>query len=196
MKQKLLNALELTFENAQSLYEEAEILIANQKIGRGYSLFHLSFEESGRYNLIFSHLRDFYCGRIKLKDLNYGSLKKLGFERHDKKISKGLYGIYFSALVDLYFKKEQEEPFADFLDKIDVNVLEGFQEKIGMTEEQGIEFNRLKNAGLYVSYFENDFRLPDDVITMGQYDRIKNLARLGLRVVEIHHNHQKRWGWS
>lgn len=195
MKKKLLNALELTYENAKSLYDEAEILIANKKIGRGYSLFHLSFEESGRYILIFNYLKDFYCGRIKIKDLNYGGLKSLGYERHDKKVKEGLNGIYFTVLMNLHLKN-QEEPFEDFLDRIDDNFLEDLKGELGMTEVQEKEFNRLKNAGLYVSFFENDFCLPNEVITMGQYDKIKKLARLGLRVVEHQHHLQKKWNWT
>lgn len=195
MKKKLLNALKLTYENAQSLYDEAEILIAHGKIGRGYSLYHLSFEESGRYYLIFDYLREFYSGRIQIKDLNYGSLKMLGFETHDKKITKGLNGIYFTVLMDFYLK-DQDEPFEDFLDGIDSEILENLRGELGLTNEQEKEFNRLKNAGLYVSFFENDFHLPDDVITMGQYDKIKKLARLGLKVVELQHHLRKKWEWK
>ena len=52
MKNKIIEAIYLTLQNAKDLYEEAEILKEHNKCGRAYSLYHLAFEECGRVEIL------------------------------------------------------------------------------------------------------------------------------------------------
>jgi AbiV family abortive infection protein len=80
MLKQIIQAISLTFENAQSLFEDATILKEKGKFGRAYSLFHLCFEESGRFYILYNVLMDYLAGEVKAKDINYGRLKKLGMK--------------------------------------------------------------------------------------------------------------------
>lgn len=195
MKKKLLKALDLTSRNAFSLFDEAQLLVEHQKVGRGYALYHLSFEESGRYMIVFNYLREFFMGRIEARDLNYGDLKKLGFEKHDVKISEGMAGILNTVLINEFQKSKQESP-EEFYKEIGDEFIFAIEKKIGKMPEEELKFNRIKNTGLYVHFHNNDFYLPDEVITLGQYDKIKRLANLGLRVIEFHEKLRKKRQWS
>jgi AbiV family abortive infection protein len=181
MTNKIIDAINLTHENAKGLYEEAEILYEHKKFGRAYTLFHLAFEECGRFHMLHTIFLKYISGEIKPKDINYGALKKLGYERHDLKISESFLGIYTIAYINL--KKHHENTFAsenEFKKISDELLLE-----LENSKKDEAELNRLKNVGLYVTFSENDFHLPDKTITVSQFLKIKKLAELSLHVSDF-----------
>ncbi|MBW6480674.1 MAG: AbiV family abortive infection protein [Bacteroidales bacterium] len=182
MLNKLIEAIYFTNENAISLYEDAELLENNAKFGRAYTLYHLCFEECGRFNILYNLFGEYLRGEIKLKEINYGKLKKLGFEKHDVKILESFKGIHKTVLVFLMIKRDQTEDVE--LKKECENEIEKLNEAINDIRINEPELNRLKNIGLYVSFNNNEFTLPDKTISVNQFYRIKDFARLGLKSLD------------
>ena len=182
MKNKIIEAIYLTLQNAKDLYEEAEILKEHNKCGRAYSLYHLAFEECGRFHLLHNFFLEYVTGEIQLKDFNYGKLKEIGYERHDLKITKNFIGLFTNAFINLYNSTENES-----IESFEVNKKESIDRLLGELEnlqQQETELNRLKNVGLYVSFKDNDFHLPDDTITLSQFMNIEKLSRISIIAVE------------
>lgn len=182
MKKRIIEAIYLTIENAKGLYEEAEILKEHNKCGRAYSLYHLAFEECGRFQLLHSFFLEYITGEIQLKDLNYKKLKELGYERHDLKITKNFIGLFTNALINLYNQTKNQS-----IESFEVNSKESIQkllEELENLQQQETELNRLKNVGLYVSFKDNEFHLPDNTITLSQLMNIEKLARISILVIE------------
>lgn len=182
MDEKFIKALYLTYENAKSLFEEAEILEEKRKVGRAYTLYHLCFEECGRFHLINKFLGEYFSGEIKAKELNYGNLKKRGFENHNLKISENFKGIYFITYLSLY-AKSKIDLIEDFENEYKIEI-EKITNQLNVLLEQENELNRLKNVGLYVTFNNNNFNLPDDAIMTSAFLQIKNLAVMSLNVVK------------
>ncbi|SEC66169.1 abortive infection protein, AbiV family [Tenacibaculum sp. MAR_2009_124] len=182
MLNRIIDAIYFTFENSKSLFEDASILKENKKFGRAYTLFHLSFEESGRfyilYNLFISYLR----GKIKAKDLNYGKLKKLGYEDHITKLNESYQGMKDISTILLMVLRDQteNEELKKEIEK-DINDLGKLIEQFEIPTS---ELNELKNVGLYVTFKNNQFRLPDKTITVNQFIQIEKLATLSLSFLE------------
>jgi AbiV family abortive infection protein len=182
MKEKMVEAIYFTLENAKGLYEEAKILQENNKCARAYSLYHLAFEECGRFYMIHNLLLQYASGEIKLKELNYGTLKKLGYERHDLKISKSFLGLFVTEI--LYLHDSTKVLDIEDFQKTNAEALAKLTEEYNKLKEQEIELNILKNVGLYVSFKDNEFHLPDDTITLSQFINIEKLAKIGLNSME------------
>jgi len=113
MEKEIARALYLTYENAKSLWEEAQILKKNIKSSRAYTLFHLCFEECGRFHLIYNLYMSYVTKEISAIELNYGILKKQGYEKHNEKIIESFRGIYKMSY-DHLFINSGLEPDADF----------------------------------------------------------------------------------
>ncbi len=182
MINKIINAIYLTFENAKSLYEDAEILEERSKFGRAYTLFHLCFEECGRFNILYNLFQGYLSDEIKPKDINYGRLKRLGYEDHNTKISESFNRIYQTSFVFLMIAKDQNNDI-EFKNKLD-NKIEELHSMIEGLREYESDMNRLKNVGLYVTFNNNNFNLPDKTITVTEFLRIKEFAHLGLESLE------------
>lgn len=182
MKEEIINAIYLTLENANGLYEEAEILIENKKFGRAYTLYHLAFEECGRFHLLYNFYMDYVTGEKQLKDLNYGNLKKNGYERHDIKISKSFDAIFMISGIILHIE-HLDIPKNERAKIIEAPINE-LLEELKNWRSQELELNRLKNVGLYVTFNDNKFHLPDKTITVAQYIKIKKVAKLSLQVAQ------------
>lgn len=182
MKKRIIEAIYLSLENAKGLYEEAEILKEHNKCGRAYTLYHLAFEECGRFHLLHCFFLEYATGEIQLKDLNYKKLKELGYERHDLKITKNFHGLFANAFINLYKQTENQS-----IESFEVNSKESIQKLLEVLEnlqQRETELNRLKNAGLYVSFKDNKFHLPDNTITLSQFINIEKLARISIMAVE------------
>jgi AbiV family abortive infection protein len=183
MEDKIISALNFTFENIKSLNEDAHILKEHSKFGRSYTLFHLCFEECGRFYLLHDYLMDFFNYKIKPRDLNYGQLRKLGYEKHQAKLTQSLDGMrQFSTVFMMIARSQNNLPNSgtDFEKE-----LAEIEEKIDDIAESEIELDRLKNVGLYVTYSDNQFHLPDKTITVKQYINIQKLANLGTEIIEM-----------
>ena len=109
MEKKIISALHYTFENIKSLNEEAHLLKEHSKFGRAYTLFHLCFEECGRFHLLHDYLMDFFQYKIKPKDLNYGQLRKLGYENHRLKLTQSIEGMQKTAVLFLMLSRDQKQ---------------------------------------------------------------------------------------
>ena len=183
MEDEIISALQLTFENIKSLNEDAHVLKKKSKFGRSYTLFHLCFEECGRFYLLHDYIMDYFNYKIKPRDLNYGQLKKLGYENHKLKLTQSLDGMRIFTKVFMMISRDQNNlPNAgkDF----ETELLE-IEKKTDNISESENELDRLKNVGLYVTFSENKFQLPDKTITVKQYINIQKLANLGTKIIEM-----------
>ena len=182
MEKEIVSALYLTYENAKSLWEEAVILKTNIKTSRAYALFHLCFEECGRFHLIYNLYMSYVTNEISAKGLNYGNLKKKGYEKHNEKIIESFRGIYKMLFVRLFINSGLE-PEADFEKEIK-NDIEELENKISELEEDDIELNNLKNKSLYITFENNKFNLPDDIITLKKFIIIEKISTISLKIVK------------
>jgi AbiV family abortive infection protein len=173
MINKFADAIYLTFENAKSLFEEATILEKHNKTSRAYTLYHLCFEECGRFQLLHSFFIEYLQGDIKPKDFNFGKLKKMGYESHEIKISQSFYNLYIYQYVTQRYGKDQVE-----FEKTEKELLE----QLRLWQSQESEINRLKNVSLYVTFRDNEFHSPDTEIMLNRFVDIKKLAQLGLSI--------------
>ena len=182
MEKEIPSALYITYKNANSLYEEAQILKNNIKTSRAYTLLHLCFEECGRFHLLHNLLTSSLRGEISIKEINYGVLKKQGYEKHNQKITESFSGIYKMSLMNLMINSGLGlEADYDVALKKEMEDLENRFFEIQVEEE---ELNKLKNKSLYVTYENNKFHLPDDVITAAQFKRIEKIATISLNAVK------------
>ncbi|MDO6745535.1 AbiV family abortive infection protein [Tenacibaculum soleae] len=183
MEEKIISALNLTFENIKGLNEEANILKEHSKYGRTYTLFHLCFEECGRFYLLHDYLMDYFNYKIKPRDLNYGKLKALGYENHQSKLTQSFEGMKLFAKVFMMMSRDQNNLPIKGIDF--EKELQEIENRIDDFSESEKELDRLKNVGLYITYSDNDFHLPDRTITVKQYLNIQKLANLGTGIIEM-----------
>lgn len=181
MEEKIISALKLTFENIKGLNEEAHILKEHSKYGRTYTLFHLCFEECGRFYLLHDYLMDYFNYKIKPRDLNYGKLKTLGYENHQLKLTQSFVGMKLFAKVFMMMARDQNN--LPIKGKDFEKDLAEIENKIENFSESEKELDRLKNVGLYITYSNNNFHLPDKTITVKQYLNIQKLANLGTEII-------------
>nr|WP_299167568.1 AbiV family abortive infection protein [uncultured Allomuricauda sp.] len=178
MLKQIIKAIYLTFENVESLYEDATILKSHSKFGRAYTLFSLSFEEAGRFYILYNMLMDYLTGELKAKDINYGKLKKLGYENHILKISESYSGMQKIATILTMIERDQnKDPNLKEEKEKEVDKVFDVFDKLRKSET---DLNELKNVGLYVTFKNNEFRLPDKTITASQFIEIENLAKWSL----------------
>ena len=164
MKNKFSDALLITYNNAVQLYEDATLLEKNNRFSRAFTLYHISFEEAGRFSLLVKNLFKYFLGEIKASDLNYGNLKKQGYENHIEKLNESLLCMFklpiFNTLVN-----ENGEPY-DLL-----KIYEQFSEDIP-------KLNKLKNDSLYITFENNSFKSPSDLIDEDSIYQAKTFAEI------------------
>ena len=174
MEQEFLNGINLCIRNIKDFYRDAELLEKNSSLIRSYTFHQFCIEECGRFFLIYNCLQDFYSGKIKAKDLNYGRLRKAGFETHTEKTKINFENLL---ITNLTFLALSESP-----DKNDIenNLIKNYSDLTKLKEE----LNSLKNESLYVSFSSNEFHGPGDNISLYQFARIKNLSKISLETIE------------
>lgn len=150
MKNKFSDALLITYNNAIQLYEDATLLEKNNRLSRAFTLYHISFEEAGRFSLIIKNLFKYFFGEIKSNELNYWNLKKQGYENHIEKLNESL--LYMFKL-PIFNSMVNENGETDALLKLH----EQFSEDIP-------KLNKLKNKSLYITFENNSFKSPLDFI--------------------------------
>ena len=149
MKNKLYEALIKTHKNAIQLYEDAVLLEKNKRPQRAFTLYHISFEEAGRFSLIIKNLFKYFLGEIKAMDLNYGNLKKQGYENHIEKLNESF--LYMFKL-PVFNTVANDNGDADSLLKTYNQLLEDIP-----------ELNNLKNNSLYITFENNSFKSPEQL---------------------------------
>lgn len=182
MEKEFISALHLTYENAKSLFEEAEILHNNLKSTRAYTLYHFCYEECGRFFLIYKVFMEYVNEEISRKKLNIGTLKKLGYNDHEMKITECFHSIGKYAFANLYMKSGHS-PDSDF-DNLLKNETKELENAILELQKNKLNLNTLKNKSLYITFDENKFQSPDDVIKLREYRYIQKIANIGLKFVE------------
>lgn len=124
---------------------------------------------------------DYFEKKIELKDLNYGNLKKLGYENHRLKLTQSITGLKRTALIIAMLSKSKngltnsDKDFQKEFRNIETEINEIFSSEK--------ELDSLKNVGLYITYSKNDFHLPDKSITVTQYIFIQKLAILSIELI-------------
>lgn len=182
MLEKYEKALYVILKNAKDLNEEADLLYENGSTARAYSLYHLSFEEAGKFQIIHSEISEFIVGKITKRELNFKRLKQLGFENHKMKMSECFNNISFMSIISMYSNSgcKTIEEFDTKNEKL-INEIVQNTEKLKKNEEK---FNRLKNASLYVTYYDNEFLHPNEQIMTSDFFTIKKLSNLGIDACE------------
>ena len=178
MLKKFIELLYKTKENANSLYDDANILFNSNRKERAYTLYHLSFEECGRFFIVLKNLTNYHNGKIQLRDLNYGKLKSQGYERHVSKLKESVLKMFALPILNAseeeidYLTKKYDELFAD----------------INFSDEK-------KNLSLYVSYKDNNFYLPSESIQQSDVDKAKILSEIQLDTINKILSHLEINGW-
>lgn len=164
MKTKLFEALKLTYNNAVQLYEDAALLENNGRDQRAFTLYHISFEEAGRFSLIIKNLFKYYLGELKAKELNYGNLKKQGFENHIEKLNETLLFMFKLPIFNTIANQNGDTEF--------------LLEKYNQFLIDIPKLNKLKNNSLYITFENNFFKSPKDFIDEDSLFQAKTLAEI------------------
>jgi len=174
LEQEFFNGLELSIINARNFFDDAEILEKNKRRVRSYTFYQLCIEECGRFYMIYNCLRDYYKKKQEPKELNYGKLKKLGFDKHTEKTE-----INFSNLIltNMVFLEMSDLKGNQYLEN---KLIQSIQYLTSLKDQ----LNYLKNESLYVSFTNNKFTLPGENISLYEYDIVKNLANISIRTIE------------
>lgn len=155
---EIIDGITKTLDNANSLYEEAEILENNKRLERAYLLFQISIEEIGKACALFDIL-------LTEEHKNLSALAK-----------------FLKAYKDHKFKTKR----AISIDTITARLIDDREERLKFIKSIGIQYdniskiNDMKNYSLYVSYFREGFQLPNLFITPDKVDQIKFLAHTRL----------------
>lgn len=166
MLNKFISLLYKTQDNSRSLFEDAELLSNNDRKERAYTLYHLSFEESGRFFIVLKTLMNYYIGNIELRDLNYGNLKNQGYEKHISKLKESVLKMFTLPILNAteneieYLTKKYNEFFNDITSS-----------------------DKKKNLSLYVSHKKNDFYTPSESIESFDVEKAKTLAEIQLATI-------------
>jgi len=157
--ENIINGMKKSFNNADSLLEEAYILQSNKKWSRAYTLCQLAIEELAKVPMLFHLLID----RINGYTIDYGQLN-FNFKKHDEKTK-------ISIETEIaFFKLYKEHSRKDWVD----NAIKEGEELITRIDE----LNNLKNESLYVSIKNDDFQSPDEVINEEKFNNIYGTALL------------------
>jgi len=152
----ILMGLPIIIKNANLLYKDALLLEKNNRIGRAYSLFQLSLEEIAKAFML--------LGAILFEDISDNDVqKKLKKEirNHSIKLKKSIgIEIFLSSIM----KSINEEKYKEWF--------------LRLTKEYETTdmMNNRKNYGFYVSFNENKFQCPEELIKKEDVEKIKNKA--------------------
>lgn len=167
MVKKIRLGIDLSLKNALSLFDDGELLYANKRIPRAYTMFHFSLEEVGRFHMLLGIYLGVLTGRIKKSDANFRLLKSKGYENHLIKLEKSL---SFSLAISKELIKKTGG-------NIKINEAEYLYEKM---KNKIKDFNIMKNKSLYVNFQNNSFVLPEDNVSTTRVEEIKDLAEIGI----------------
>jgi AbiV family abortive infection protein len=138
-------------QNAMELVEEAELLLANGRFARAYSLSHLACEEIAKIPMLVRAATDKILGR----DVDWQKLNRR-LRSHTEKIT----GIFFvDYLIDPNIENDQ-----------DLKIL---QKSLDMVKD----FNMLKNQSLYTNLVGNSLLKPSEAIPTELATSLVGLAR-------------------
>ena len=172
MLKKIYETIFLTYNNSLDLYESAEILFEKGKINSSYTFYHFSFEEGGRFFLLLKVLFQYLQGDISKKELNYGYLKKIGFERHTKKLDESVLKLFALPIYESVINNNTEQT-----DKL-IEIHEFISSRVNV-------FNVLKNKSIYICYEDNSFISPSESISQEDLEYMKELADIQLINIKI-----------
>lgn len=146
-------------KNAEELFEDAQILLKNDRLPRAYTLFHLSIEEVGKVFVLYKYLLQ--------NDYSAGNLDKFLSEMRDHKIKINL--STNAKILEAAFTNSQSFD----LYKSIINH--------EYSESEIKELNKLKNDSLY-SGFENDKSfLPHEKFSKSKVEEIKIKAESSIK---------------
>jgi len=121
-------------ENAHELVKDAEILCANKRFARAYSLAHLACEEMAKLQMLARSSAETIVG----EDVNWNKLNRRMLN-HKVKI--------MTYLLRDYFVNPYTEDFTDL------------KKLLGMRNE----YNKLKNYSIYAGFRDNKFYKPSEL---------------------------------
>ena len=152
-KEILLGLPKIT-KNAKLLYDDAEFLEKNKRLERAYSLFQLSMEEIAKAYIL--------LGAILFEDISKQTVqKRLNSEIHRHKIK-----LKKSINIEIFL--------SSFLKSIDEIKYDEWNKKLINEYKDTDLMNNKKNFGFYVSYNENKFMSPSELIRKEDVDYIKH----------------------
>jgi len=151
--ENIINGMKKSFNNANSLLEEAYILQSNKKWARAYTLCQLAMEELAKVIMLYG----LWINRINDYNIEYGQLNN-SFSRHPEKTKLSI--VTEIAFLKLY-KEHSGEDWVD-------NIIKEDEEQLAKVKE----LNNLKNDSLYVSINNYDFKSPYETIDEEKFNRI------------------------
>jgi len=157
--ENIINGMKKSFNNADSLLQEADILKSNKKFARAYTLSQLAIEELAKIPMLF----DLWIKRINEYDIDYEQFNN-NFKHHPEKTKISI------AWEIAFFKLYKEHSGEDWAD----NAIKKGEELITKIDE----LNKLKNESLYVSIKNEDFQSPNETIDEEKFNSIYGTALL------------------
>jgi AbiV family abortive infection protein len=157
--ENIINGMNKSFNNADSLLQEADILKSNKKFARAYTLCQLAIEELAKIPMLFN----LWINRINDYSIDYEHLNS-NFTDHPHKTK-------LSIEVEIaFFKLYKEHSGNDWVD----NAIKNGEELLTKIKE----LNKLKNESLYVSIINDDFQSPHEKIDEEKFNSIYGTALL------------------
>ena len=155
---------QLVIENAKSLIDEANLLLANDYCARAYSLTQLATEEIGKSSILLRAIFEYYMGVT----IDFKYLKGLGFTKHQEKTKESLK----PELIAIWLFEQSMKKKTD--------LRSGLVEDFNQIEE----LNDLKNNSLYVGVKDDRFFSPKEIITKEMARNLIEKAKLRLAAAE------------
>ena len=152
-KDKIINGMKKSFNNAEELLNEAFLLKNNSNWARAYSLSQLAIEELAKIPLLFNLL----IKRINGYEIDYKQMNR-NFLNHSLKTKLSI-----ETEINFY-KLYKIENDAKWMDNV-IKKAEEFIDKID-------ELNKYKNESLYVTLKGNDFQSPNEIINEEKFNSI------------------------
>ena len=149
----------LTFDNAEQLIIDADILKKSGRHQRAYTLYQLAIEEIGKCRILWKAIIEYYHG----KEITLKYLKKNGFINHQGKTKESLTS-EFSAIW--------------FYEQSSGNKLDEMKNQIGDDYKNVSVIDLKKNRSLYVDVESDNFISPVDSITKEMVDEIELKAKI------------------
>lgn len=172
--ENLINGMKKSFNNAESLLEEADLLASNKRYARAYCLCQIAIEELAKIWMLFYLWGD----RINNKTINYPQLNK-DYKNHPIKIKISI------EAENVFYKLYEEQTGHEWITKL-INQNEELLSQVN-------DLNNLKNASLYVSIKNGDFQSPIEVIDERKYKSISAIAflrkEMSKNIIRVFENH-------
>lgn len=148
--------------NAEELYQDAEILLSNNRIERAYALFQLSIEEIAKAFILTNAL---IFDDISSKEVS-SKLEKM--------------------ILNHEYKSRKSIGIESYVYEILKNIDEKIYEKIvldAIKEYSSIkQLNNKKNESLYVSFINHEFVSPNEKIEIEEVKKIKTKAGFRIQI--------------